>query len=144
MSPIPHSYDSLLDHFRQHVSGPDSQLVNLALWVYGLFKARSCHLGRVADELPVEERKDSLIQRLKRWLMNPRFVPESLYRRLIAVWLTHWPEHAELVLILDRTEVADRFNVLMLAVGFRGRAIPLSWDVLSHQGACCFEEQQSL
>lgn len=144
MSQIPCPYDSLLNHFRQHLSGPDSQLVNLALWVYGLFKARSCHLGRVADELPVEGQKDSLIQRLKRWLMNLRVVPETLYRQLIAAWLTHWPANAELTLILDRTEVADQFNVLMLAVGFRGRAIPLSWDVLSHAGACCFEEQKKL
>lgn len=144
MSPIPRPYDSLLDHFRQHLSGPDSQLVNLALWVYGLFKARRCHLGRVADELPLEGHKDSLIQRLKRWLMNPRLVPEPLYRQLIAVWLHHWPDRAELPLLLDRTEVADRFNLLMLAVGFRGRAIPLTWEILSHSGACCFAEQQQL
>ena len=95
-------------------------LVNLALWVYGLFKARSCHLCRVADELPLEGEKESLIQRLKRWLMNPRFAPESLYRKWIAQWLVHWPDGKELVLVFDRTEVADRFNVLMLAVGFRG------------------------
>ena len=29
-----HFYDSLLDHFRQILSGPDSQLVNLALWIW--------------------------------------------------------------------------------------------------------------
>ena len=50
----------------------------------------------------------------------------------------------ELVLVFDRTEVADRFNVLMLAVEFRGRAIPLTWDILSHEGACCFAEQKKL
>ena len=144
MSQIPRPYDSLLDHFRQHLSGPDSQLVNLALWVYGLFKARCCHLGRVADELPLEGQKDSIIQRLKRWLMNPGLVPQKLYLKLIAVWLKHWPDGAELTLILDRTEVADRFNILMLAVGYRGRAIPLTWDILSHEGACCFKEQKKL
>ena len=77
-------------------------------------------------------------------LMNPRFTPESLYRRLIAQWLVHWPDGKELVLVFDRTEVADRFNVLMLAVGFRGRAIPLTRDILSHKGACCFAEQKKL
>ena len=144
MSQIPGPYDNLLSHFRQHLSGSDSQLINLALWVYGLFKARSCHLGRVADELPLEGQKDSIIQRLKRFLMNSRLVPRKLYRKLIAVWLKHWPDGAELTLILDRTEVVDRFNILMLAVGFRGRAIPLAWDVLSHKGACCFKEQKKL
>ena len=107
MSQIPGPYDNLLSHFRQHLSGPDSQLVNLALWVYGLFKARSCHLGRVADELPLEGQKDSIIQRLKRFLMNPGLVPKKLYRKLITAWLKHWPDGAELTLILDRTEVAD-------------------------------------
>lgn len=144
MSQIPRPYDTLLDHFRQHLSGPESQLVNLALWVYGLFKARCCHLGRVADELPLEGKKESIIRRLKRWLMNSRFVPEVLYRKLIVQWLKDWPETEELVLIFDRTEVVDRFNVLMLAVGFRGRAIPLTWDILLHEGACCFAEQKKL
>ena len=111
---------------------------------YGLFKARNCHLCRVVDELPLEGEKESLIQRLKRWLMNPRFAPESLYRKWIAQWLVHWPDGKEVVLVFDRREVADRFNVLMLAVEFRGRAIPLTWDILSHEGACCFAEQEKL
>ena len=33
-------YDTLRDYFRQHLSLPESQLLNLGLWVYGLFKAQ--------------------------------------------------------------------------------------------------------
>jgi len=134
----------LLVYLHQHLKGPDSQLLNLALWVYGLFKARNCHLGHVADELPLEGQKDSLIQRLKRWLMNPRLVPERLFRRLLIPWLENWPTDTELTLLLDRTEVNDRFNILMLAVAFRGRAIPLTWEILDHDGCCRFAEQRRL
>lgn len=144
MRPIPRPYDRLVDYFRQHLTIPDSQRVNLGLWVYGLFKARSCQLGPVADEVPLEGHKDSIIQRLKRWLCNPRVLPEPLYRQLITPWLENWPVDTELVLILDRVEVANRFNVLMLAVGFRGRAIPLTWDLLEHKGCCSFAEQRRL
>jgi len=144
MKPIPRPYDKLLAYLHQHLDASDSQLHNLALWVYGLFKARNCHLGHVADELPLEGQKDSLIQRLKRWLMNPRLVPEALYRRLLIVWLENWPADTELTLLLDRTEVNDRFNILMLAVAFRGRAIPLTWDILDHEGSCSFAEQRRL
>jgi len=91
MNPIPRSYDKLLAYLYQHLEAPDSQLHNLALWVYGLFKTRNCHLGHVADELPLEGQKDSLIQRLKRGLMNPRLVPEVLYRRLLIPWMENRP-----------------------------------------------------
>lgn len=144
MRQIPGAYDSLVAHLRQPLSIPDRQGLNLALWVYGLFKARCCHLGRVADELPLTGQKDRLSQRLKRGLMNPRLRPEARYRQLIIPWLAHGPTGEERVLLLDRREVAERFKVLLWAVAFRGRAIPLTWAVLAHAGSCCVEEQQRL
>lgn len=143
MSTIPRPYDSLRTYFNQHLADSPAQHHNLALWVFGLFKARSCHLGRVADELPLEGQRDSLIQRLKRWLMHP-IDPQELYLSLVRPWLERWPANQELVLILDRFSVADRFNVLLLAVAFRGRAIPLTWKLLPHQGSSSFAYQKQL
>jgi len=131
-------------YFDQHLSLSEALTHNLSLWVYGLFKARSCHLGKVADELPLAGQKDSLIQRLKRWLMNDHIPVFPLYRQFLIPWLARWSSGSELILIFDRFVVAGRFNVLMLAVAFRGRALPLTWQILSHKGSCGFVEQKSL
>ena len=144
MRAIPRPYDTMRRYFDQHLSLSEALPHNLALWVYGLFKARSCHLGKVADELPLEGQKDSLIQRLKRWLMNDHLDVPQLYRQLMIPWLASWSSGNELILIFDRFDEASRFNVLLLAIAFRGRALPLTWQILSHKGSCSFAEQKSL
>ena len=47
-------------------------------------------------------------------------------------------------LLLDRTEVEGRFNLLVVAVAFRRRAFPLLWVELGHAGCCSFREQRLL
>ncbi len=143
MNQNPPLYANLFSYLRQHVSGPTTQILNVALFVYGVFKARSCVLGSVADELPIEGNRQSRIRRLKRFLKNLRFTPKQMYLTLLRPFLFRWPSDQELVIILDRTEVCG-FNILFAAVAFRGRAIPLTWDILDHKGACCFSEQKKL
>lgn len=143
MSQIPPLYDTLFSYLRQHVSGPPTQVLNVALFVYGVFKARSCALGSVADELPIEGNRQSRIRRLKRFLKNLGFIPRQVYLALLGPFRCRWSVDQEMILILDRTEVCG-FNILFAAVAFRGRAIPLAWDILAHQGACCFDEQKQL
>ena len=143
MSQIPPLYDNLFSYLRQHLSGPTSQILNVALFVYGVFKARSCALGSVADELPIEGNRQSRIRRFKRFLKNLRLKPKQMYFTLLVPFLFRWPSDQELVIILDRTEVCG-FNILFAALAFRGRAIPLTWDILDHKGACCFSEQKKL
>lgn len=143
MSQIPPLYDNLFSYLRQHVSGPTTQVLNVSLFVYGVFKARSCALGSVCDELPIEGNRQSRIRRLKRFLKNLGFIPKKVYLSLLGRFLFRWSSDQEMVIILDRTEVCG-FNILFGAVAFRGRAIPLTWDILDHKGACCFSEQKKL
>jgi hypothetical protein len=49
--------------------------------------------------------------------------------------------HTRLRIQIDRTLIQDRFNVLMVSVYYRKRAIPLVWMVLPHQGNGRFMEQ---
>ncbi|HID45090.1 MAG TPA: hypothetical protein EYP34_04990, partial [Chromatiaceae bacterium] len=49
--------------------------------------------------------------------------------------------HTRLRLQVDRTLIQDRFNVLMVSVYYRKRAIPLVWMVLPHKGNSRFMEQ---
>ena len=49
-----------------------------------------------------------------------------------------------LALILDQSKISDRHQVLMLAVRFGERALPLAWRVEATEGAIGFETQKAL
>jgi hypothetical protein len=49
-----------------------------------------------------------------------------------------------LALILDQSKISDRHQVLMLAVRFGERALPLAWRVEATDGAIGFEIQKAL
>src|SRR4051812_49498033 len=49
-----------------------------------------------------------------------------------------------LALILDQSKISDRHQVLMLAVRFGERALPLAWRVEAAEGAVGFEIQKAL
>ena len=146
MLPIPTPYDTLQSHLCQVLSGVPgiriTQIRNLALWVWGLVKARSCHLGRVADQLPVSGSKPSRIRRLKRFLMNPRILIDAIYGRIVQKVLERWHKDY-LTLAIDRTDW-DAFNILFVGIPFVGRTIPLAWTVLDHEGNSSFQEQKAL
>src|ERR687897_3011037 len=51
---------------------------------------------------------------------------------------------APLTLILDQSKMSDRHQVLMLALRWGERALPLAWRVEQTDGAIGFEIQRSL
>lgn len=143
MQSIPTSYDTFEAHLGQVLFGVRiTQIRTLALWVWGLVRARSCHLGRVADHLPIDGTKPSRIRRLKRFLCNPRVVLDAIYGRIVQQVLERW-HRSEVTLVMDRTDW-KAFNVLMVGISFLGRVLPLAWSVLGHKGSSSFEEQKAL
>src|SRR3954452_22976721 len=53
-------------------------------------------------------------------------------------------EGQPVVLILDQSKLSERHQVLMLAVRYGGRALPLAWRVETTEGAIGFATQQAL
>jgi len=51
---------------------------------------------------------------------------------------------AAVVLILDQSKFSDRHQVLMLALRFGERAVPLAWRIEATEGAIGFETQKAL
>ncbi len=67
----------LLAALRRHLTlllplATPALLLNLALLVLGLAQSPNCHLSTLATVLPLDARRDNLIQRLRRWLKTPR------------------------------------------------------------------------
>lgn len=106
-----------------------AQVRNLALVSQALVFSRDCQLPNLALEMPIEGQREHLMQRLRRLLKNSQVQWRVHYLPLVKELLSHWPDR-EVNLIMDRTDIRQEKSILMLALAFKHRALPLSWRVL--------------
>ena len=111
--------------------GKLTHLVNLALLVLSLAQSPNCHLATLTTVWPVSGNRENLIQRLRRWLKNPRLHQQVYYAPLVRRLLVNW-KGSELPLVIDRTDLNDRWSLLVLVIAFRKRALPLAWCLLPY------------
>ena len=83
--------------------------------------------------LPVPGQRENLVQRVRRWLANQAVVQHRCYIPLVRHLFAQW-SGAEIGLVLDRTDIGSQWSILMLAVAFQHRALPLAWRLLSFGG----------
>jgi len=119
------------------------QQSNLALFVYGLFLALHCQLPKIALRLPLRIRAASLTQRLERFLKNP-LVEASVWYKPFARHLLAPYADGQVRLILDATDLGDRFPMLFVALCYRGRALPILWKMLPTTGCSTAATQKAL
>ena len=103
------------------------QVNNLALLTQTLVFSPNCHLSSLALEAPLEGRRESLTNRIYRFLNNHRINRVQHYFPLVRRLLADWPDR-EVSLILDRTDIGQEKSILLLAAGFKHRAIPLTCE----------------
>jgi hypothetical protein len=70
-------------------------------------------------------------RRFARWLQNPRVEVYELYAPLLQQALAEWGQHT-VYLALDTTMLWNQYCVLRISLIYRGRAVPLGWEVLEH------------
>jgi hypothetical protein len=132
----------LLQAFRQlGLKSAQPQQVNLALLCQALATCPNCHLATLALGLPLPGHRENLVQRLRRFLKTQGDIVAS-YEPWLRHVLTHWPYH-ELALVMDRTDIEDRWSILTLGACYHHRLLPLAWDVFSF-GSTSAEEQLTL
>ena len=127
-------YRKLTTHLRKQLhTASVAQVRNQAAVTQALAFGPNCHLATLAMSLPVPGQRENLVQRIRRWLANQAVVQHQCYiplvRRLFAQW-----SGAEIGLVLDRTDIGRQWSILVLAVAFQHRALPLAWRVLSFGG----------
>lgn len=109
----------------------------LAYLMVGIFQGQDVRLSRIAAEVPLAGQEESIAQRFRRWLKNPRVDERSIYDPVVVKLLAGLSQ-TRLRVQIDRTVVDGRFNVLMLSVYYRKRALPLVWRILDHAGSSGF------
>lgn len=106
----------------------NAQVNNLALLTLGLAGSPNCHLATIATVLPIAGQRENLIQYLRRVLKDADLLRRRAYGGGSD---TCWPTEPaqEIALVMDRTDLEDRLSILMLAVAYGKRALPLAWHV---------------
>jgi hypothetical protein len=121
-----------------------TQREKLALLVATMLDVRSANLMELAAGLPLEaDRTDMRYQWITRLLGNPLVISDAIMEPFAREALERAAADGQpVVLILD--QLSDRHQVLMLAVRYGERALPLAWRVEETEGAIGFEIQKAV
>ena len=127
-----------------HLNVPlgEAQQRNLALWCQALAISPNCHLSTLALGLPLPGDRENLIQRLRRFLKNRHILIQRCYGTVVRELFAHW-QGCEISLVMDRTDLENRWSILSVGAAYGKRALPLGWRLLPF-GATSAEEQQGL
>jgi hypothetical protein len=107
----------------------------LAWFIVGVVLAAHCQLTRVAPYVPWDGNRDSIVQRLRRGLLNQRLAVRTVYGPTVG-YLLHWLNTGPpIVLVIDRTTLGDALNIWLIGIAFRGRVLPLVWKVQHKPGS---------
>src|SRR3954454_13747691 len=123
-----------------------TQRTKLALLVSTMLEVRSANLMDLAAGLPREaDRTDMRYQWIIRLLGNPLVISDEVMEPFACEVLERAAADGKpLSLILDQSKMSDRHQVLMLAVRWGERGLPLPWRVEPTEGAIVFDTQRTL
>lgn len=119
---------------------------NLIWLVVGIVYARRVNLPAAAGQAPGKKiQRESRVQRFERLLQCPKFVPLEVLRPVVTkVLRAQHRRQPPLVILMDRSMINDRLNLLHVALAYGGRALPLGWVRVPHDGNSDLALQQTL
>ena len=121
--------------FKSAVRLHDIRIFSTFAWaVVGLLLSHTVSLTRWCQHRPGAAQAESKVRQLTRWLHNPKLDVQACFQPLIKTTLLGWVGE-KLVLALDTSQLWERFVIVRLSLIYRGRAIPLIWQVLESNSA---------
>lgn len=126
-------YRAIRDALRQWYPGEPTgtvarHLTTLAALISGIVGSKSTHLPQIATQVPDGTKPESRVKRFARWVRNDRITEEVYFVPYAQVLLAHLALQT-LVLIIDGSVVGRGCVALMMHVVYKGRALPLAWQV---------------
>jgi hypothetical protein len=67
----------------------------------------------------------------------------EMAKQIASRWLSSWPWQT-IYLVIDRTDISNKHWLLFIGLCYRGRTLPLVWQVLKKKGATDFKTQAAL
>lgn len=135
MSSSQELYNQLSKKMRELVSVKNSKQISNWIWVVvGILQSESCHLGQIANYLPMKTKAESRVTLLRRWLMNSHVKVWSFYKKVLAHVFQGW-SNITVTIILDGVMLfGDRWQVFRVSLLHGCRAVPLVWTVVEGKG----------
>jgi hypothetical protein len=126
INPMYHSWLQWIGQLR-----PEERITrrrNLAWLMTGIYLSRSVHLSRIASKMPGPAKLLSQVRRMSRFLNNRAIQVRDWYEPIARHLLESAANSVgEIRLIVDGSKVGFGHQLLMVAIAFRGRAIPIAW-----------------
>ena len=125
--PIPELYHTCRKMLSELCPGERvTRIRNYSWLMVGLYKSRSVHLSKVAEKVPGAAYLPSKTRRLRRLLNNPAIQVRAWYEPLAKSIIQRLADK-EIRLIVDGSKVGFGHQLLLVAIAFRSRSIPLAW-----------------
>ncbi len=99
---------------------------NLNWLIVGLYLGGRVQASAIVKHWPSSAKTTSLTRRLSRFLDNGAIRPAVWYRPVARQLLAKWRGQT-VTLIVDATKVGTRRQLVMVAIAYRKRALPLAW-----------------
>jgi len=118
---------------------------NMDTWAWamtGVLLQRTINLPAWVTVMPDEADAFAREHRFRRWLNNPAVDVRRFYRPFITQALDDWAGHT-LYIGLDTTSVNNRLVIARTAAIYRGRAVPLAWQVFKRQSVMLAFDQSA-
>ena len=143
--PINQLYAALREQIQQlHPQERQTRTRNWAWLLTGLFTSRSVHLSKIANKLPTAATLPSVTRRLSRLLSNPAVRVRAWYEPLARRALQQ-ASGGGIRLIVDGSKIGFSHQLLMVALAYRRRALPIAWAwVRSPRGHSSALKQRAL
>jgi hypothetical protein len=113
-------------------------LTTLAALIRGMVGSHRTQLPNIATQVPNGTKPESRIKRFARWVDNATITEEVYFLPYAEVLLQHLALQT-LVVIIDGSVVGRGCVALMMHVAYKGRALPLVWQVRKGKTGHCPE-----
>jgi hypothetical protein len=120
----------------------DSRVTNMVYLMMGIFLAKKVQTGVIASKVPLRVKRVSIVRRLERFLDNGAVRVRAWYASVAVGVLQAAAASGCIALIIDGTKVSFHHQLLMVAVAYHGRALPIAWTWIPHARGHSTQQQQ--
>ncbi len=122
-------------------------LRNITWLLVGIYLSRSVQLQRIAAKIPSVAKLPSITRRLSRCLQHTPWSVRQWYAPTARTLLAEAAETTrEIRLIIDATQVSAHYQLVLIALAYHQRALPLIWTWVpyTHGGITLAKQKQLL
>ncbi|MEM7801167.1 MAG: IS4 family transposase [Chloroflexota bacterium] len=119
--------------------------INLAWLMTGIMLSHSVHTSKIANKMPGYAKRVSRARRFSRFLSNRLLHPRRLYEPIARQLLQAAAKSGQVRLLMDTTKVTASHQLIMVALAFRRRSLPIAWSwVRKPKGHTATRHQEAL